>query len=109
GPTGPAFAQDTYAANAWAVQSPKAQGTQLGTFDPVTGEFLLTFGLAAGAEYVAMPGVAYSEFQAVVLPTLRTELILLTPTIRSGLVNPSVAIGINCWNQFEDQPSTTSS
>ena len=34
---------------------------------------------------------------------------MLTPTIRSGLVNPSVAIGINWWNQFEDQHSTTSS
>lgn len=109
GPTGSAFALDIYTANAWAVQSRKDQGTPLGTFDPVSGEFLLTFGLAAESDYIALPGVLHSDFRAVTLPSVRTELIIFTPTISAGRANPAVTVNINWWNQFLDEYSTTTS
>jgi len=97
------------AVQAIAVQSARLPGTQLGTID-ATGELVLTFGLLATSDYSALPFIQFSDFQAVdVAAGRRTELIVLTPTIKSGLFNPAVQLGINWWNKFEDAHSTTRS
>ena len=97
------------AVQAIAVQSARLPGTQLGTID-ATGELVLTFGLLATNDYVALPWILYTDFQAVntlAVPPKRTELILLTVDIKSGLANPQAAVGLHWWNQFEDEFSST--
>ena len=37
----------------------------------------------------------------------RTDLILLTMDVKSGLANPQAQVGLNWWNQFEDEFSST--
>jgi hypothetical protein len=100
---------DAEAVNAIAVQSAKPEGTLLGSPDPATGEVVLTFGTAATSDYVALPDVQFSDFQAVnpaAVPK-RTQLIVLTPTIKAGLANPQASVGIRAWNQFADESSST--
>jgi len=97
------------AVQAIAVQSPQTPGQELGTID-ATGELVLTFGILSTSDYVSLPWILYSDFQAVntgAVPPKRTELILLTVDIKSGLANPQAAVGIHWWNQFEDEFSST--
>lgn len=97
------------AVQAIAVQSEQAPGTVLGTID-ATGELVLTFGQLATSDYRALPHILYTDFQAVdtgAVPPKRTELILLTVDIKSGLANPLAVVGLNWWNQFEDHFSST--
>ena len=105
----PGGVDDAEAVNAIAVQSAQLPGTELGTID-ATGELVLRFGLAASDDYVALPHTLHSDFQAVnagAVPPKLTQLIVLTPTIRSGLPNPTAHLAIRWWNQFEDEFSTT--
>ena len=98
---------DADAVKAIAVQSAKPPGTQLGSLD-ATGELVLTFGTTPTSDYVALPDVLFSDFQAVdVAAGKRTELIVLTPTIKAGLANPTANIGHRWWNQSEDPFSST--
>jgi hypothetical protein len=100
---------DAEAVQAIAVQSVQLPGTQLGSFDGA-GELVLTFGLAPSSDYVALPSILYTDFQAVnlaAIPPKRTELIVLTPSIKSGLSNQVTQLALHWWNQFEDEHSTT--
>jgi hypothetical protein len=98
---------DAEAAQAIAVQSNQAPGAVLGTLD-ATGELVLTFGQLATSDYFALPWIQYSDFQAVdVAAGKRTDLILLTMDVKSGLANPQAQVGLNWWNQFEDEFSST--
>jgi hypothetical protein len=102
---------DAEAVQAIAVQSKQDPNTQLGSFD-ANGELVLSFGLAPSADYVALPSILYTDFQAVnlgAIPPKRTELIVLTPSIKSGLSNQVTQLAIHWWNQFEDEHSTTKS
>jgi hypothetical protein len=105
---------DANAVNAIAVQSARPPGTKLGSID-ATGELVLTFGPEAGgkgrtrtlaSDYVHLPDVLFSDFQAVAAGKT-TQLIVLTPTIKAGLANPTANISVRHWNQFEDEFSTT--
>jgi hypothetical protein len=110
---------DAEAVNAIAVQSARPPGTVLGSID-ATGELVLIFGTGAegkgknhtsGSDYVALPDVLHSDFQApnaAAVPIPRTaQLIVLTPTIKAGLANPTANLAVHWWNQFEDEFSTT--
>ena len=100
---------DAEAVNAIAVQSAKPPGTVLGSLD-ATGELVLTFGTTPTSDYVALPDVLFSDFQAVqasAVPPKRTQLIVLTPTIKAGLANSQANVGYRWWNQFEDEFSST--
>jgi len=100
---------DAEAVQAIAVQSPQLPGTQLGTVD-ATGELVLSFGVLAANDYVSLPWILYSDFQAVdttAVPPKRTELILLTMDVKSGLANPQAVVGLHWWNAFEDEFSST--
>jgi len=102
---------DAEAVQAIAVQSKQDPGTQLGSFD-ATGELVLRFGLAATSDYSALPFILFSDFQAVdtlAIPPKRTELIVLTPSIKSGLSNQATQLALHWWNQFEDEHSATKS
>ena len=97
------------AVQAIAVQSPQAPGKELGTID-ATGELVLNFGILSTSDYVSLPWILYTDFQAVntlAVPPKRTELIVLTMDIKSGLANPQAVVGVHAWNQFEDEFSST--
>ena len=71
---------------------------------------MLTFGLARTDDYRALPWILFSDFQAVdtvLVPPRRTEIIVLTMDVKSGLANPQAQVGVHAWNQFEDEFSTT--
>jgi hypothetical protein len=96
---------DTEANNAVAVQSlQEPDGKPLGKTDILTGELLLHFGLLRTSDYIALPFRLFSDFQAVT-PTNQLSLILLTPSIRANVVNPSAFVSGRFWNEVEREHS----
>src|SRR2546426_65297 len=110
---GPRVSTSTISVQAWRVSVRPWIGTSLSPFlEPPLSLWRRTWWgcVSPGPDYVSLPDTLYSDFQAVdtlSVPARRTRLIVLTPSIKAGLINPIANIGINWWNQFEDQFSTT--
>jgi len=92
-------------ANAVAVQSPAATGTALGTVNPGTGEYALSFG--PGGDYLALPIALHGTFRAPIPGTQDTFLVVLTLDTIGGGQNPASRIAIDFWNANETRYSAS--
>lgn len=100
--------------SAFAIQSPQISGSLLGSIN-ASGRRELTFGLAANADYIALPFNLYGDFAAVgrdLAPQpagfteVDTQLVLLTLNMATNVSNSQSQNTIDVWSEGGAEHST---